>query len=178
MSPPAELIERGEPYPRDAALRIAHLPPGDEGIEHTIAMMLAAVRHDIAHPSPDLYSLAGVARTAAEVFHFARRVVRFRADPPKTEVLRTPSQIAANIIERGEHRGDCDESAALCAALLRLSGYPTFFVTVSLAPDRPYSHVFAAVAMQAQTGLYPVDPQEGFLGTWPRGLDRARVHRI
>ncbi len=77
----------------------------------------------------------------------------FRPVPEEAEVLVRP----VDLLGMPEPQGDCDDSAMLCAAMLRAAGIPTAFKTVACNPADPetYTHVYAIALLP--DGPLPLD---------------------
>lgn len=75
---------------------------------------------------------------------FVKRHVKYVADPEGTEFVISPLIMLAEIWERGETIGDCDDHVLLLNALLRSLGIQTKVVGVKLhTPDR-FDHVISS----------------------------------
>ena len=181
--------ETVKPWPHDAQLLIAdRLPAGEAGTDRTIAAMIAAIRHDAAHPGEGLrllnehllYTLRGYQTDAGSrsrmIYRLVREAISFRRDPPGVELLRTPNQIADDIVAGGGKTvGDCDESSALVAALSLMAKMRPVLVVCARTHDGPYVHVFAGVIVGGR--IWAMDAQEGFWGDWP-ACAKAKVYEV
>lgn len=59
------------------------------------------------------------------------------------ELLNTPHELARQILDFGEARGDCDDAAILAAAVGQLAGLPARFHVVGFdGLDGPFRHVW------------------------------------
>lgn len=66
----------------------------------------------------------------------------FVKDPIGVELLETPNYQLARIARDGKVQGDCDDAAALTAALCMAIGIPCTFYAVALRAGDGFGHVF------------------------------------
>lgn len=82
------------------------------------------------------------------VYHLVLQRCRYMRDPRTVELVRAPYIIAGQILKGGVPQVDCDDEAALIAALLTSIGVTCRFVTAAFdnrfyEGRRQYSHVYA-----------------------------------
>lgn len=96
-----------------------------------------------------------------------RNRIRYCGDVWNIETLQTPE----TTVELGQ--GDCDDKAALVAALLMSIGYPVQFAV--LERDGEFVHVWCQVRLRGQ--WYDLETTEPILaGQCPRLADGDQVH--
>lgn len=100
------------------------------------------------------------------VWSWIKRTIRFKRDPwPGREMIRDPETLLGDI-ERsatGRTSCDCDEVAALGAALVAALGAEPVIITSRRGPGAPWHHVFFGAMLigpGAVWKLFPMDPQE------------------
>lgn len=158
---------------------VRHIPNGDAGAIATVAAMRSLVREYRRHPTIRAAALSITFTTPerdqpAEVealFAFVRDHVRYVRDVHEIETIATPTKTLET------RMGDCDDQAALLAALLESIGYPTRFVVASYNGSRRYSHVY----LQALAGRQwlDMDPTEDrALGWAPPKPSRLWIERV
>jgi len=135
------------------------LPPGDAGAFQTLRAMggyakyaawISSIRNTAAgFPGPCLWpDLAPQTRCHALRGYLATHF-QFREDPPGAEMVRHPQEML-DAMARGEVpvRGDCDDAAALGAALALACRLQVRWRVLRMAPGLPYGHVYAEVKPQ------------------------------
>ncbi len=168
-------------------------PANDEAAtEQTIRRMAQYVREDSLSPIVRRAALDATAtappcprRRAETIFDWIRRRVRFvqdsrlagpvSDDPEGAEVLVRP----VDVLTMPEPKGDCDDFAMLCAALLRAVGIASCFVTVAADQTDPerYSHVYVLALLPG--GALPLDPSHGPYPGWEvRAIGKKRAWPI
>ena len=134
------------------------LPGGDAGTRATLGEMARLINEG----ARDWSVIQAARAVAADVpptdhrgrisalFCWVRDKVRFTRDPVGVELLVGAPQMIADISERGETEGDCDEKTTLLGAMLKAVGYPVQLVAAKTRPVRglfgsvvwTYSHVY------------------------------------
>lgn len=162
-------------------------PSDDEAATaQTIAAMRALVDADALAPAVQRAAWRAAAgattarKRAEDVFWWIKQHVRFVEDaelarplsgtPDEDEVLVRPIDLLAMPCPAG----DCDDFSMLCAAMLRVLGVPSEFVTVAANRKTPemYSHVYVRAA--TEDGWLALDCSHG-----PRpGWECARAGKI
>lgn len=107
---------------------------------------------------------------------FVARNVRYVNDPLTTEWVKDPQRLAEEILATGKAHADCDEIAALLAAMARQVGREAEFVTVGFGRPGRFTHVFARVKEPKSGQWVVVDPVAG--SDEATMLRRVRTHRI
>lgn len=105
-------------------------------------------------------ALAGVGADptarAAALASWLRGRFHYTPDPLDLELLTDPTTHARAILRHGITFGDCDDAAALGAALGIAAGLPAKLVAVAYRPRAPLSHVYAA--LRTPNGWAILDP--------------------
>jgi len=162
---------------------VGRLGGGDDGINATVAAMLAVVQDAVR--SPDVAALAKALPSDGAIFNVLRGAQRFVRDPAEAELIRTPDVLAHEFAALGSMTGDCDDLACLGAALLAIQGTLPVLITVGRRPaglGGRLEHVFFGhlIDMRGETtraNVFPLDPQETHApGEWPR-VPRVRIFR-
>jgi hypothetical protein len=143
----------------DAAF-VSRLPLGEEGVDATIAGMVAVI--DDASRSSMVRTVAtnvmGSPPDAMRLYEFISRRVRFVADPPSIEELQHPEELLSQMTETGQARGDCDCLSMLACAMLRAVKMNPALIVVGPDPSGPFLHVLYGVI--DGDSIVPFDPQE------------------
>lgn len=140
--------------------RTVPVPSGNAGVFATIRAMRELVNARKADPriiqaatsiiwcAPERDELCEV-----EALHaYVRDSIRYVRDPHALESLTDPALTLARRV------GDCDDQAALLAALLESVGYPTRFVIAAFAHPGAWDHVWLQVYAAGQ--WIDADPTE------------------
>lgn len=145
-----------------ARINIGH---GEQAVYNTLRVMAAMA--DDGRDSDTVRAFArGVVRAAGRdpaaqvrhVFAWLRSRVRFVADPPADEYVRTPAEMIDRATRHGAAVGDCDDRSTLGAAILSALGIPAAFVVVADRPGGPFVHVLFAAKIDGR--WVDLDPQE------------------
>lgn len=121
---------------------------GFTGTASTVAQIAqrarVAAREAWARPAAAM--VVGKPRSALQAARSLRRwlsaSVMFQADPLGVELLRTPRAMMEEWITEGVTFGDCDDVAALGAALGLALGMPARLVILAFTPKGPFEHVY------------------------------------
>jgi hypothetical protein len=182
------------------------LSPGEEGISESLAGMAELVVQSVRQGAtvgtgalvqevavaiwttiafPGMATSANRERYMVAVYKFLRTGIRFKQDPPFTELVRHPDQLL-QMIAAGACACDCDEVATLGAALLLAVGIMPVFLVVGKRRDTDpktgqvrLTHVFYGACEVGR--LIPFDPQERIPpGEWPPAvtIGRAELYEI
>lgn len=149
---------------------LAAAPSGPAGVFHTVRVMRDAVNQDKTNP---IIINAAVTATfhaakrdrideATAIFDMVRRWVRYVPDVLGIETFAPPWLTLQRRV------GDCDDQAALLAALYESVGFPTRFVMAAYRDPNVYEHIYLDVFINDQ--WFAVDPTESFsFGEAPPG---------
>ena len=134
------------------------IPTGARGTRQTLRLMSKLVR--------EFRTSDTIRRTAANIvegfpsqafrdevralFSFVRDDIRYLGDVNEVETIQAPDVTLAT------GQGDCDDKAALLAALLQSIGYKTQFVAVGFSEPGVFEHVFVRVLLGNQ--MISLDP--------------------
>lgn len=139
---------------------LGSLPGGDGASRRTLDQMAAEVRAGLADPLTQrltrriLLTVPRQDRTGAAQMIRLYLGGRFRfltdalagsllVGDSDVELLNTPHELARQILDFGEARGDCDDAAILAAAIGQLAGLPARFHVVGFdGPDGAFRHVW------------------------------------
>jgi len=176
------LFQHGTVLNRWARMPIAQ---GDDGIHQTIGAMAAMVLW--ASQTPQVRRVAAkLDRTSdfdSSLWMFLRHGMRFRADPPGSEMLQSPIMLLGQIKPGAKAVGDCDDRAMLGASILKAAGRYPVLVTCGLFAKGRFQHVYYGRMINpngtlTRDNVIPSDPQEGVpLGRWTRG-QRERIFLV
>jgi transglutaminase-like putative cysteine protease len=72
---------------------------------------------------------------ACRLLSWVRQNIEYRRDQDGVDTLHTIPRLLS------ERKGDCDDMAMLLAAMLKLAGFPAWFVAVGYQPNQ-YEHVY------------------------------------
>lgn len=103
---------------------------------------------------------------ALALYHFVCTQTRYMRDPRTVELVRAPHVVVRELLAGRVPNLDCDDQAALLAALLLATGSEARYVTVafrkmSYKGQQQYSHVFVQ-AREPRTGAWiTLDPVAG-----------------
>ncbi|MHC4645184.1 MAG: transglutaminase-like domain-containing protein [Planctomycetota bacterium] len=138
------------------------IPAGEAGTDTTVEKIADLVKAAIHRPGIRLITLGALNRYRAKsknslsqsraIFRFVKKHVRYTRDPVSIETVADPE-----FTLRKTKAGDCDDMAAVIAAMNLSIGIPTRFRVIGSHPDR-FRHVFAEVYIDG-TWL-PADPAE------------------
>lgn len=93
--------------------------------------------------------------------------VRYLNDPLHVELVKDPQRLIEEVMAWGKASCDCDESAALMAAMCLALGRVVEFVIVGFGERGSYSHVFCRV-LEPKSGKFVV--LDTVAGTGERGM--------
>lgn len=134
------------------------IPAGEAGTDATVRRMVELVKLSGRRPDLRLLALALLRnakisgrdsyRAARAIFDFVKRRVRFVNDPVGLETVQQP-EITLRLAA-----GDCDDQAALVAALAQSIGLPARFAVIGVDPDS-FRHVFTELLVNGS--WLPVD---------------------
>jgi transglutaminase-like putative cysteine protease len=102
----------------------------------------------------------------AAIYHFVQSETRYMRDPRTIELVKAPYHVCDQLRAGQRPALDCDDYAALIAALMLSVGAPARVVTVAFQNqfykgERQYSHIFAQFA-EPKTGTWvTLDPVAG-----------------
>lgn len=141
------------------------IPPGDEGVDMTVAAVWGLI--DAGQSDPRLGRVTRVAIDDAfnvfvaldGIFRYGKNAMRFQRDPLGIDTARTLTAILDEIEINGFALGDCVHRAILIASMVKAAGLAPFLVVVGSTPNGRFEHI-AAGAIIPGVGLYPLDPQE------------------
>ena len=168
------------------------LPPGEEGVDTTVATMVKLAKGKWGSRSAKIraqaINIVNAANVAdkdyygmAEAIHnWVRDQIRYVRDPigsdddgftVNQETLSTPEETAFNSMA-----GDCDDKTILEMALLGSLGISSYPVVIGTLPDRrSFSHVYLHVVLPP--GNYPeanmVIPADPIMRQWPLGKEAS-----
>lgn len=160
-------LPRAHP-PRRAAL--SGIPNGTAGSIATMRAMRHLVRDAVRDPQQQIRETAlrilrGVnsfSDQARALQQWVQSHIEYRRDPPDVELVQTP-QVTLQL-----RAGDCDDHAALIAALLQSTGHPTQFIAVGLN-GAPLSHVLTQTLIGTSwVAVETIEPKP--LGWMPKGV--------
>lgn len=126
-------------------VQVGTLEEGDAGTDRTLREMARLAREAVPFV-PEWYP-----RAPHGIRAFLSDRMRFRPDPPGAELVYHPLDLLDAIVRDGAAYGDCDDAAALGAALGIAAGLQVRFRVVGFSRDGPYAHVWAEL----------VDPRTG-----------------
>lgn len=185
-------IDLAGQYPDNAAGAL-NLPPGEAGVDCTIAAMLALVHDTRDKPSAALKAAAAEIDAVASppnrwpyiapataLYRWMRKRFRFVKDPEGVELLRHPDQMLQAMRDGGGYTdGDCDELATLAAALaIQLGLRPAFIVMDGIPSAGRFHHVFYGIIGPDGRTVTPYNPQEGTPpGQWPPA-SRRKIYPV
>lgn len=159
---------------------------GDIGVAKTVGKIRASARDaSTMLPVRKLLRLAmadslpmihGAGTVARAVYDLVRARMTFQSDGD-AELIRHPANLADDILSKGRAFGDCDDSTALCCALLLAGGQEPAVVTAGEYANGPFVHVHPALILVGG-GVLPFDPQEGYYGSKDPREKRTRVWRF
>jgi hypothetical protein len=93
--------------------------------------------------------------------YFVHSFVYYLNDPLHVELLKDPTRLAEEIIQKGYARGDCDDIACLTATMALQVGRVSQFVVAGFGEPMNFSHVFCRVK-EPKSGKWLVcDPVAG-----------------
>lgn len=153
----------GEPFPFNAMQRFTLPEDSTERVAITAAAMQAMVHHAAAIGP----CVARVAYEIRNTFNAPARMLwaklkngqRHTPDPAGVELLRSPEQSAAALVEGRQFEGDCDDVAMLaCAVAIRLGMACDLKIIRRRGND--WEHVYALVAPRTGGPFVAIDPQE------------------
>lgn len=159
--------------------RFIPIPEGRAGGEATLAYLAGLARE----PAPRVDQLAGQLSercggdpsACAKLAHaYARTYILYTPDywdGTIVEEVQTPEALLAQIAAYGNALGDCDDSAALIAAILTRLSIPVTLTAVSLHGDGLLDHVYAVA--QVDGGRLPLDAAVGFPVGWEVPADEV-----
>lgn len=102
----------------------------------------------------------------AAIYHYVQSSTRYMRDPRTVELVKAPYRVCEQLRAGQRPALDCDDYAALLAALMLSVGAPTRVVTVAFSNhfykgERQYQHIFAQFA-EPKTGIWvTLDPVAG-----------------
>lgn len=130
-------------------MSLRSIASGERGTDQTVDALKQLVvdserRPEIRLLAIDILKSARVpnnddAAAAAALFEWVRSNVHFYKDPLSIEAIQEPEFTVFEL-----HAGDCDDHAALMAALARAVGIPARFIVVGQTPDR-FQHIYPEV---------------------------------
>lgn len=147
-----------------------HIPDGALGARWTMSGMANMVN---GHPCKDLLKgitdkLCASATTDQQridmIFRWASAIIQYEKDPPNEELVKSPCRILREAADKGRATGDCDDSAVLIAACLKVAGIPCQFMAVSneklslVRRDPPLDHVFTVAFDRDRQRWVAADP--------------------
>lgn len=138
------------------------IPEGNAGHEITVRVMRMLARRAATDPllqriaADNLMDAGPPELRAWRLKRWLEDHAVFEPDPPGTEYIRTPAELAGRIQESGAAQGDCDDFAALGAALAHIAGLESRFVLLGFLPGAPWRHVYTEV--RANGEWLPLDP--------------------
>ncbi len=153
----------------DVLVHRSVLPPGEAGVDTTVAKMSELAHSTWGAKSPKIRVLAMNIVNAAKVppkdyygeivaiHHWMLRNIRYFRDPVGQETLADPEQTAFNL--RG---GDCDDLTTLEMALLGSIGIQSYPVVCGMTPGQfthVYLHATVPIGNHRRSGeIVPLDP--------------------
>jgi len=149
--------------------QVEKLPPGNAGIERTVAQVREQIYRGIESPyirnlAVEIVKTAGVSShdvegEAAAVFNWVREHVRYTKDPTRVELLSS----AENVAKIGAE--DCDGFTILIASLLGALGRETRLKIVGELPGM-FTHIVPEILLNGRWKA---------LDATPKNLKRGRV---
>ena len=154
---------------RFAQIRI---PPGEPGIWQSVRIIQRLIPPESARPVVRAYA-ALIGQEIAPDDHDGRLLgirrfvgdhMRYLPDPVGVEAIGLPSYHLEAIRNTGGTAGDCDDAAALTAALARSSGRPVRLAVASFYPSKKLHHIWTEA--RGSSGWVDLDPfrEERFEG--------------
>jgi transglutaminase-like putative cysteine protease len=109
-------------------------------------------------------------KTIYEMFKFISTDIRFKKDPPNTELVLRPRLT----LKRG--CGDCDDKTVLFLSWLKLKKIPAGYSIVSDSIKKPYHHIFPFIRNKSG-GNIDVDATYSYykIGNYQRGKWKKRL---
>lgn len=160
--------------------QVEKLPPGNAGIERTVARVREQILRGIENPyirnlAVEIVKTAGVPShdvegEVAAVFNWVRGNVRYTKDPTRVELL--PS--AENVAKIGAE--DCDGFTILIASLLGALGRETRLRVVGELPGNP-THIFPEIHLKGGWKALDATPKNLRGGQVPK-FAADRVYRL
>jgi hypothetical protein len=151
--------------------RFDHIPPGESGTDETVRRLGALIKS--ANQRPKLHILAthilsqknvpakNDLAAARALWSWIRQNIRFVKDPTNVELIQDPELTAFQI-----RAGDCDDHAALMAALAASIGIPARLSVIGNDPQN-FQHIFAEVQVGGKWIAADTTIKEPF-GTRPK----------
>jgi len=140
------------------------IPRGEPGIWQSVATIRRLIR--LESPAPVVRAYAAlISRRSAPDDHDSRLLAirRFVSDhmvylpdPVDVEAVGLPSYHLEAIRTTGGTAGDCDDAAALAAALARSAGRPVRLAVASFLPSQKLHHIWAEGL--GRSGWIDLDP--------------------
>lgn len=153
------------------------LPRGDEGVDRTIAAMIALAHEGATDPLVRSYAAAIQAHGPGrvyELYDWLRRRFAFRRDIRGVEHVREPRVL---LMQAPRMQGDCDDLATLAAALLLAMGERPVFIVMARRAGGNFEHVFYGIIRDRK--VIPFDPQERIPpGHWHERIGRLKVYAV
>jgi transglutaminase-like putative cysteine protease len=164
-------------YQQRPAQVLASLPEGPDGIRETLKLMRDLVRAQKSAPSIRDKAVnvtfyiprnAWIAK-ARSLWSWVKANIKYIPDIRNVETIHWPTQVLS------QGFGDCDDQAALLAAMLESIGMPTRFVAVGFTPGS-FSHVYSEVYIG--NDWIPLETTEDEPWGWkPPGIVTAYILR-
>lgn len=158
---------------------VEKLPPGNAGIERTVARITEQIHRGIESSyirnlAVEIVKTAGVPPhdlegEVAAVFNWVRKNVRYTKDPTRVELLPSAENVAQVGVE------DCDGFTILIASLLGALGRETRLRVVGQLPGNP-SHIFPEIFLKG--GWKALDATPKTLRTGRMTFPTDRVYRL
>lgn len=131
---------------------VTTLPPGDAGVDQTLRYMAQSARA-AASAQPHgwgrrnlWWNLGWKARCRA-LRQWLLDHTQFQDDPPGVERVRHPMEMLRAIEQGSRAAGDCDDIAALAAAVALIAGLRVRWRVLAFGDGHaPFTHVYAEVA--------------------------------
>lgn len=125
------------------SFNLSGLPDGPDGVAMTLAAMRKSVKQSKTNPDIRLLAESIIGNVPAKdykaeataIHDFVHNNIRYTMDINEIETVKTPELI----LQTGQ--GDCDDMAALSAALLESIGHPARFVAVGFN-TKGFTHVY------------------------------------
>ncbi len=160
--------------------QVEKLPPGNAGIERTVARVREQILRGIESPyirnlAVEIVKTAGVPShdvegEVAAVFSWVRENVRYTKDPTRVELL--PS--AENVAKIGAE--DCDGFTILIASLLGALGRETRLRVVGELPGNP-THIFPEIHLRGGWKALDATPKNLKAGRVPK-FAADKIYRL
>lgn len=152
---------------------VTDLPPGDAGVDATVAVCAAGVFH--AARDARFQELARKCGTPDRLWAFMKRAFKFSRDPFRIEHIVNPMWYF-DAPEQPPIPVDCDDVASFAATVLLCRGYHPVFI-VAARDGNVWEHIYAGYKLNNR--VIPFDAQDAAKpGEHPPRVARTRVYDL